>query len=99
MACQKMKLPISVAFSTPEFMQETREMCLHQAIWYSAAISITNLPVDVWIGRVILLSEPHLGESSLTEAKAYTWYRGKTEEFGLLSLEHKDIPKCLSHNQ
>lgn len=77
MACRKMKLLISMAFSSPEFMQETREMCLHQAIWYSAAISITNLPVDVWMGRVILLSEPHFGESSPTEAKADAWCQGE----------------------
>lgn len=75
MACKTMTLLISVVFSSIGFMQETYEMCLHQAICYSAAISITNLLLDVWMGSIILLYEPpaNLGESTLTEAKADTW--------------------------
>lgn len=55
------------------------EMCLHQAIWYSAVISITNVVFDVWMGSIILLYEPHSGESTLTEAKADTWYQGEKQ--------------------
>lgn len=76
-------------------------MCLHPATCYSAAISSTHLLVDVWMESGILLCEPHLGESSQTEAKADTWRQG--EKQGNLGSSNwstdKDIPKCLTHNQ
>lgn len=54
-------------------------MCSHRAMWYSAAISITNLLFDVWMESVILLYEPHLGENSLAESKGDTWYQGENQ--------------------
>lgn len=34
---------------------------------------------DVWMGSVILLYEPHLGQSTLAEAKADTWCQGEKQ--------------------